>query len=354
MFDYVPILRHGRNEQEAMETLSSELSSASGDPHLDADTVRPLLEIIDEDDFNSLSSYTGSYDEVFVDFPRYLTDRDNQNEESVRDLISDYGDDPVRFFNAHAGKAFTPVVSGYIDPIDLTTYVSDIKRIQREFERIGVRIFIPVDEFSDLLEDRVESILGELRPTDAVMMDVVDIRDISKGIRSNLEFIISRIGDKDIYLLDLFEPRGDYNYNYSLVMSKDLGATGFGDFVLEPRFQEDIPPAAFQNIPRRIRQYQSSAHAVSTWEDPNHYMPVVEQMLSRGELDPDHCPFCQELKNEYDKVKSTSERTDLGTSFVKRMRMGHYQFAVLQDELPDLDAAGSADDFDSSGYADIT
>lgn len=353
MQDYIPILRHGQNEQKVMEKIESDLANTTK-TWADQSLIKPLLEIVDDDHLNSISSYSGVYEEVLVDFPRYLQARDNKHQQQVNKLISDCGGDPVRFFNNIQAGNFTPVLSGELDPIDYPTYKANLDRLQSEFERVGARLFVPVDKYSDKDKTTVKSIIDSLREQDLLMVDVVDIRNIDQGIRSNLEYIESLDNNSKKYILDLFEPREDINYNYSLVMSKYLDFDGFGDFCLEPRFPDDIPPAAFVNIPKRVRQYKSNSHSVSTYEDPDRYLQVIKQMISRGTLDPNHCPFCHRLHDRYQNVSSNPNRKDLDNSFVKRARMGHYQFSLLQNEITDLDAASDAQDFDANGYDDIS
>lgn len=353
MQNYIPILRHGRNEQKVMGTLNSSLTGSS-ESWADSTLIKPLIEVVEKSHINSVPSYSKKYDEVFVDLPEYLLDRENKHQSSVDGLLSKYGGDRSEFFDDIAGDDFVPVVSDRLDPIDYKNIKTKVKALKPNFDRIAVRLFIPVDRFDDKQESLITSIVDVLRPEDVILADVVDVRDIEKGIKSNLEFLTGICGENEAYVIDLFEPRDDLNYNYSLVMAKDVGTEGFGDYCLEPRFQDDIPDAAFVNIHKKVRQYKSDRHAVSEYDDPDHYVPVVEEMINRGAINPDHCRFCEELVENYREVESDPERTDLHNGFVKRARMGHYQVSLLKDEIPDLDAASDAEEFDSKGYEDIT
>ncbi|WP_311173829.1 hypothetical protein [Halobellus ordinarius] len=137
-------------------------------------------------------------------------------------------------------------------------------------------------------------------------------------------------------------------------MAKHTDVDGVGDFIIERRFAQDIPGAAFQNIPRRIQQYQDSQHTVNTWEDPDHYVSALETMVKNNELNANHCPFCKSLYEEYQRVRADPDRTDLYAGFVKQMRMNHYMYSVLQDEFPSMASASDAKQFDPQGYTEIT
>lgn len=349
MYDFVPAIRHGVNEQKALQSLSDQLNQRQ---QQNTQQVKPLVEIIEEDDLNNLPHYTSKFDEVFVDFPRYLVDRDNMHSEDVADLISSYSNDPVSFHQRNSNHDYTPVVSGSLDPIDHSNFKSVISELS-DFDRICVRLFVPTKDYTNSEKDEIKGIINETRDQDAILVDVPDVADLSDHIRPNIDFIRNNIENQDFYVFDLFEPRGEVNYNYGLVMGKYADVDGVGDFAIEPRFQQDIPDAAFQHIPKRIRQYESSHHSVSTTEDSDNYINAVELMIQRGDLQPSHCPACKSLHNNYQTVQSSQSRKDLDAGFVKQMRMNHYTYSVLDEEFPDLDSATDARDFDKDGYDDI-
>ncbi|MDS0259345.1 hypothetical protein NDI56_08070 [Haloarcula sp. S1CR25-12] len=352
MYQFIPAIRHGVNEQKALNKLSQELSQKSGQQA--SNKVKPLLEIVHNDDLNNIAHYTSEFDEVFVDFPRYLVDRENKHKDDVSDIISDYNNDPVKFFSKNSKLDYTPVISGSLDPISYSGFVQYIQSLQSDFNRICVRLFIPINTFTSSEENELKSIISELRDQDAVLADVVDVDQLSTAVRPNIDFIKSEIGNQDFYVFDVFEPRGEVNYNYGLVMGKHANVDGVGDFSIEPRFPNDIPDAAFQNIPKRVRQYDSSSHSVSTTEDSDHYVKAVDMMLKNNNLDINHCPACEKLYNEYQTVKSNSSRKDLDAGFVKQMRMNHYTYSVLAEEFPDMTTAADAASFDRNGYTDIS
>lgn len=353
MYEFVPAIRHGRNEQKALKKLSNQLSQRSGSPQSKLGEIKPLIEIINQNDFNNLAHYTSQYNEVFVDFPRYLTNRDNKHKQDVADLSTSYSGSPVNFHKRNSNHGYTPVISGNLDPVDHSGFPQYIQDLSTDFDKLCVRLFVPADDYTQAEKSEIKAIINELRDGDAVLADVPDVAQLSSKIRPNIDFLKSEIGKQDFYIFDLFEPRTGMNYNYGLVMGKYAGVDGVGDFAIEPRFQQDIPPAAFQNIPKRVRQYESPNHAVSTTEDSDHYVNAVELMIQNGDLDPNHCPACQELYNEYQNVQSDPQRTDLDSGLVKQVRMNHYTYSVLTEEFPDMDAASDAQGFDQSGYNDI-
>ena len=355
MYTFVPAIRHGQNEEKAFKKFYDELDGADEDLEAGVEDIKPLVEIVSDDDIENIGKYTRRFDEVFVDLPRYLTNRDNEHKENIEDLLSEYSSDIVDFYIDNQEIDFTPIVSGEIDPIDHSSYSQMIQGLKSEFDRICVRLFIPVDEFSSAQEREIENILELLRENDAVILDVVDIRELDRGIRPNIETITEMTEDRDIYIFDLFEPRGEVNYNYGLVMTKHTEADGVGDFVIEPRFAnyDDIPDVAFQNIPRRIHQYEHTDHTVTTKQDSDKYLQAVEEMLNQNILEPNHCPFCEALVDEYRTVKSDPDRKDLGAGFVKQMRMNHYMYSVLANEFEDMASAMDAEGFDEDGFEDI-
>jgi len=353
MYTFIPAIRHGVNEQKALKSLHQKLSQGSGSQQ-QADQVKPLIEVIEDDDLNNIPHYTARYDEVFVDFPRYLVDRDNMHSDDVGDLINAYSNDPVTFYRRNSNRDYTPVISGSLDPISHSGFEQYIQDLTADFSRLCVRLFVPVDEYTQAEKDELKNIINATRDEDAILADAPDVAELSDGIRPNIEFIKNQLGQQDFYVFDLFEPRGEVNYNYGLVMGKYADVDGVGDFAIEPRFQQDIPDAAFQHIPKRVRQYESPHHSVSTTEDSDNYVNAVETMIQTGDLDQNHCPACQELYDEFQDVQADPNRKDLDAGFVKQMRMNHYTYSVLNQEFPDMDAAADAKDFDKDGYDDIT
>lgn len=352
MYTYIPAIRHGVNEQQALETLEDQLSQNSSG-QLNPDKIKPLLEIVEDSHTNNIPHYTSAFNEVFVDFPRYLVDRDNKHEDDVADLITRYSNSPVNFHTRNSNHNYTPVVSGHIDPIDHSNFTAYIQDLQSTFDRICVRLFVPIDPYTSAEENGIRDIIDELRDQDAVLVDVVDVDQLSTGIRPNIDFVRGEVNGPDFYIFDLFEPRDEVNYNYGLVMGKYAGVDAVGDFVIEPRFPSDIPDAAFQNIPKRMRQYESDLHAVDTTEDSDHYVNAVETMIANGDIDRNHCAACESIIDEYNNVQNDPGRTDLGAGFVKRMRMNHYTYSILDEEFSDMDSASDAEDFDQNGYDDI-
>lgn len=354
MYAFVPAIRHGVNEQKALKSLYNQLSQGSGGSQQQPDHVKPLIEVIEEDDLNNLPHYATRYDEVLVDFPRYLVDRDNMHSDDVGDLINTYSNDPVTFHRQNSTRDYTPVISGSLDPISHTDFEQYIQSLSADFSRLGIRLFVPVKEYTPAEKDKISDIINTTRNDDAVLADVPDVAGLSDGIRPNIEFIKNQLGKQDFYVFDIFEPRGEVNYNYGLVMGKYADVDGVGDFAIEPRFPQDIPDAAFQHIPKRVRQYESSHHSVSTTEDSDSYVNAVETMIQNGDLDQNHCPACKELYDKFQDVQADPSRKDLDAGFVKQMRMNHYIYSVLDEEFPNMDAAADAESFDKDGYDDIT
>ncbi|WP_147465011.1 hypothetical protein [Halococcus sp. IIIV-5B] len=354
MYDYIPGIRHGTNEQQALEALSNQLSQAGGSQQQHSDRVKPLLEIVTKSDLNMVSRYVRNFSEVFVDFPRYLSYRDNKYRDDVDSLIRNFWNDPVTFHQLNSGMSYTPTLSGTIDPIDLSNYKAMIQTLHSYFNRICIRLFIPINTYSSSQENTIREILNELGTNDAVLADALNVDNLSTGLMPNIEFISNEMGAQDFYVFNLFEPRDGVNYNYGPVIGKHAGVDGVGDYVLERRFPSDIPPGAFPNIPKRVRQYESTSHSLDTTEDPDYYVNAIGSMVRSGNLNPNHCQACQDLYDEFQMVTSTANRIDLDAGFVKRMRMNHYMYSVLNDEFPNMDAASSASNFDSRGYNEIT
>jgi hypothetical protein len=354
MYSFIPAIRHGVNEQKALKRLHQHLNQGPGNPQQQPNRVKPLVEIIEDDDLNNLAHYTNRYDEVLVDFPRYLVDRENMHSDDVGDLINEYSNDPVTFHSRNSSKDCTPVISGSLDPINHANFKQYIQDLSTDFSRLCIRLFVPIRKYNQVERGELKDIISETRDDDAILADVPDVADLSDGVRPNIEFIKDQLDHQDFYVFDLFEPRGEVNYNYGLVMGKYADVDGVGDFAIEPRFQQDIPDAAFQHIPKRVRQYESPNHSVSTTEDSDNYVNAVETMIQNGDLDPNHCPACRELHDEYQNVQADPNRKDLDAGFVKQKRMNHYTYSVLNEEFPDMTAATDAKDFDQEGYDDIT
>lgn len=354
MYAFIPAIRHGINEQKSLQTLYNQLQQGSGGPQQQPDRIKPLIEVTTNGDLNNLAHYTSKYDEVFVDFPRYLVDRDNKHSGDVSDLLNKYSNDPVSFHRRNSSQNYTPVISGSLDPIDHSGFNQYVQDLSSDFDRLCIRLFVPTSGYTQAEKDEITSVINSTRDEDAILADVPDVAELSKNVRPNIEFIKNQLRGQEFYIFDLFEPRDDVNYNYGLVMGKHADVNGVGDFAIEPRFPQEIPDAAFQNIPKRVRQYERSHHSVNTTEDSDNYVNAVETMMQNGDLNQNHCPACQGLYDEYQMVQSDPNRKDLDAGFVKQMRMNHYAFSILNEEFPDMDAAVDAKDFDKDGYDDIT
>lgn len=351
MDTYQPIIRHGMNEQKSLESIHNNFVRGGNSNRVSQ--IEPFIEIIDDNYMNNIPDYASKYHEVFVDLPRYLIDRDNKHNDDVTQLASSYSNNPSRFHLQQSNQNYTPVISGTLDPIAHSDFDQFIQNLSSDFDRLATRFFVPIDKYTNQQKQEIRDALQELRAVDRVIADVPDVDNLSNGVRPNIEFLKQEISGQELFVSDIFEPRNGVNYNYSLVMAKYIDADGICDFTLEPRFPQDIPPEAFANIPKRIHHYKTQNHGTTTTEDSDHYVNVVEKMLQNGDLDPAHCPACDDLHDEYQTVRTSSSRTDIGTNFVKQKRINHYVYSLLDDEFRDMASATDAQSFDPNGYADI-
>lgn len=339
---YIPIVRPGPNEKDALNRFSGGLGRFSEIETWDAELF-PMLEPVSRDDEDEFSEYTDVANRLMVDFPRYLSTRSTKFDE-LDDFLSNYDEDPNEFFEENADQIDVPVASQSTpDLLDYGELLPILADLQDDYSSVGVRMFVDGAELTDEQLSDLDNIAEQLRPPDNVLMDVIQIGGWEGRLKENLKTIRDKTPvSTQTFVLNAFEPRvSDVAHNYGPVVSSDLSLDGFGDFVLEARY----PPSGggADDPDRIIRHYDEYGFEVENFRADS-YDDAYEALEDSDYFDPDHCNFCRAMG---DPVRRTE-----GHNFWKVNRMGHYIHSIL-DEILEMIEEHDAEDLDMDGHDDL-
>lgn len=332
MTDYIPIVRHGINEKKVFNEFDDSLLS---NPNLSS--VLPVMEIIDEDDFNAIDDYREFSNELMIDLPRYLIPRDNKLNDEVEITTNNYRS-VVDFYTQNIPNGDVPVVSGDAEaPIDYSQLRSIYDDLKTEFNKLAVRIFVGLRQFDNQQENDVRELLENLRDEDVILLDLIDTGGFDSDAYRNAELIVDWSDGQDTFILNAFR-YDESNHNYGPVAAKELDIEGFGDFGINQRFPQEMnfrPPTQY------IRMFDTDTMELRNFGGDG-YNDAYQQLQNSSYFDPDHCEFCRQA----------DEDPNWGPNFWKRVRLGHYVSEVLEETLDRVETQPSRN-LDQHGYDQI-
>ncbi|MUV49293.1 hypothetical protein [Haloarcula sp. CBA1122] len=329
---YVPIVRHGFNEIQVFEDFDDSLLG-----NVSPNQVMPVIEIIDEDDFNHLDSYREFERDLMIDLPRYLVPRNNKHQDDVDTIVSNYSS-VADFYRQNVDNDDVPVVSGDAEPpIDYSQLTSLYNQLENDYDRLAIRIFVGLRQFDHQQEQQIRDLVSQLRDDDLVLIDLVDTAGFDSDAYRNAETIVGLLDSQETYILNAFK-YDESNHNYGPVAAKELDISGFGDFVINQRFPQEMnfrPPTQY------IRMFNTDTMELENFGGDG-YDNAYNQMRNSNGLDPDHCEYCRQADSD----------PNWGPNFWKRVRMGHYISEVLDETLDRMESQTSPN-LDSHGYDEI-
>lgn len=311
---YVPIFRDGRIERTVVEEFGGleRFRNRARQP-------LPLIELVDDGDVERLESYREMSDDVLVDVPVYLTEYDNEYEESVRSLLDDYAN-VAEFFN-DTEEVEIPILSHLdTEPINYGEYLSIHEQLSQDFDQAGIRLFVSGRQFTDTQRSALENLANMVSKDTLVLFDLIDVggfRD-EERVAQKLERLEQLFDPNLTFVLNAFRPYEGTNVNHGPEIAREIGADGFGDFVVNRRIERNIPVG--NNVDRRIRHYFPDDREINEFEGES-YDEAQEGLTGDSDWDGDHCDFCRRAEAEGGHH-----------SFWKEIRMGHYIDSVLAGE----------------------
>lgn len=342
MTKYIPIVRPGPNELDALNRFSGGLARFSEGQTWDTELF-PILEPVSNGDEDDFDEYYEVSSRLMVDFPRYLSTRSTKFDD-LEDFLSDYNDEPIEFFDENSSEIDVPIASqSTTDLLDYGELVGVFTDLQDGYSSAGVRIFVDGAKLTDEQLRDLDNIAEELRPSDYVLMDVIQIGGWEGRLKENLRTIRGKAPEStETFVLNAFQPRqSDEAHNYGPVVTSELSLDGFGDFVLESRFP---PGGGGANDPDRIiRHYDEEGFEIQNFRADS-YGEAYLALQDSDYFDPEHCVFCGTMGD-------AARRTE-GHNFWKVNRMGHYIQSILDDTLEMMEDY-DAEDLDMDGYEDL-
>lgn len=318
---YTPILRDGNTERGVVGHFQG-LQEFEENTNLE---ILPLIEVVDERDFNHLSAYQTVKQRVLVDVPRYLTESEEPNDytESVESLLDSYGE-PVEILNDNHDRIDIPIISPSRDD-SYSSISTKRNQLSTEFDEAGIRLFVTGQRLDDESLAELKELKNGIQDNDIVLVDYIETGQLGlhENARDNID-IISDIFDNHVTIvLDVFSSYLDGANNYGPEIARNSSLNGFGDFAINQRYPPagDIPMGAHNT--RSIRYYDPVEHVTHKYQGDGFKGEdsAFEEMTSKANWDSSHCDFCREAENEQNE----------GFTFWKRMRMGHYIETVTEN-----------------------
>lgn len=326
---YVPIFRHGPVEQNVVQEFGG-----LGRFEERARQPLPLVELVDDERFDDddeeddpldfLHTFRELNRDVLVEVPYYLTEYDNEYAEPVEQILEGY-DNVAKFFNDVDGVDVPVLSDEDTRPVSYGNYLSLYSQLSAEYDQAALRLFVTNRELTD--DQRTALLhLSEMVPDRTpVLFDLVDEGGFESdgGVTSKLETLQGIFGSNLTFVLNAFEPYHEQTVNYGPDVAAEIGAAGFGDYVINRRVQRDIPIG--NDGPNRIRHFFPTYREVQEYEGED-YDAAQTALTTDPDWDGDHCEFCR--------------RADTGEGhhrFWKQIRMGHYIHSVLTAEDETLD-----------------
>jgi hypothetical protein len=313
---YAPILRDGPSERNVVQEFGG-LSRFTG---IDRGKFYTVLELTDEDDLDNINVYRDPADRVLVDVPSYLAqDDDNELSDSVGELLNEYGG-PTEVLTQNREQVPTPVISGTLSlPMTYHQYLGLFQDVSDQFENVAIRLFFRPTEFEEDQIADLEDLEAIVDKDDIILIDLLDVGLQGEQGYENFNYLCELFGDNPRIVLNAFSSYDGVNYNFGPEIARQIGADGFGDFAINYRFPDSVPIGNVDT--RTIRQYSPTESRVVEFKG-NGYTGAFEELEQWERWDPNHCEFCR---------RANAEDTEW-LPFWKRVRMGHYIAAALEQE----------------------
>ena len=333
-FSYVPILRDGRNEQQVVDDFDK-FADNNGVNY--QSQIFPLIELKNREDRGELDSYRDLTDRLMIEFPHHLLYSDNKYSDDVEELIDEYSGEVDLYADVLEGDEIPVVSSSAQRPMDYGDYLGRYRALKDEYNPVAIRLFIRGAKLDKRQKAVIKGLFSELRDTDIVLLDLVDVAGMDHRAYSNLEWARSQLSNQECFVLNAFKYT-ESNHNYGPIAAQDLNASGFGDYAINMRFPQEMnfaPPTKY------IRLYDSETHDIHNYGGAN-YEEALDEVLDSGDWDPSDSPF----------VKKAFNNPNLDPSTWKRIRMGHYMWEVTTDTLSRM-TTDTGSDLDEKGARDL-
>ena len=290
------------------------------------------------------------YGEVWVDLPYYLTEKSNYFQDDAKELYYDYEQEPESFFEDNKQYIDVPVISAPLSySFDLEKNIYD--SIKSEFNKIAVRIRVPLVEITTNMLSSLSNLVEEMRDDDVLLLDVFQFTSIETQIFSNIEKMneIFQQNDVNVSILNAFETNQLNCHNYGPLLSAYFNMEGFGDFATEERYKAS---GGGGSPTRKIRYYEPSTYTLWFFKDANGYNGAKEKLVQSGSwentsLTPQHltiCNVCYEVNNDdYNK----------DNGYWKRFKILHYLNCIANETRSQYSSFNTSEDLDPDGYDTI-
>lgn len=311
---YVPILRDGPIERDVVRQFGG-LNRFEERPR----GLLPLVEILDSSDLDLLDPYRDVAGEVLLDVPYYLTERANDYQDDVVELISDF-DNVSDFFNSHVDQIDIPVLSHSIEkPMNYGEFITLYHQLSNEYDQAGIRLFVDTTEVTETQESALTALSNEITDDVLIFFDLIDVGgfDRDENMIDKLRSLSNIFERNETIVLNAFQPFDAANLNYGPTVTEECDLDGFGDFVINRRIVRSFPAG---DVDRTIRHYFPSDSELNEFVGED-YNEAQEELLDDPEWDGTHCNFCRQ-----------AEREGGHHRFWKEVRMGHYIDSVLSAE----------------------
>ncbi len=312
---YVPILRNGRNVQRTIADFTRDALPGAPSRRL---SVAPLLEVTDVADLEDLGRYEAVGDVLMVEVPRYLTDRPNKHNVQVEELLDTYGS-PTAFYLDRADRIEIPVVSGSIEPVDYAEYLPAYESLAGTFDRVAIRLMIddPAESLSSAARDRLRTLAEATRAQDLVLFDVLDAY-VGRPLIKDLRWLTAVFRSNMTGVLNVFDAYDGFPENETPRIADAVGATAFGDFVINQRFKPDGGGAP-ETVSHRHYHPEAAEVELFTGDD---YGAVADELTAWEEWDRAHCDACRRA----DRTTNTDPNT------WAQIKMHHYLASVIHGD----------------------
>lgn len=314
---YAPILRDGSSERNVVR----QFGGLQQFTEQERGGFYTVIEAISEEDLNNLNVYQSAADRVLVDVPTYLAERENKYSEAIKELIKRFGS-AERFLSENNDQIPVPIISGSLTtPIPYENHLTSYQHVSDNYNSVAIRLFIRPTEFHRDQKKELQKIESEINSNDLLLFDFIETSRLESGKQGyeNIQYLCELFKDNTKIVMNAFSSYDGVNYNFGPNIAKDLGAEGFGDFAINFRFPEEVPLGKIDT--RKIRQYSPSESKVAVFEG-NGYANAFKKLEEWDRWDPTHCEFCR---------RAARQDTEWD-AFWRRVRMGHYISAALEEE----------------------
>lgn len=321
---YIPILRPRRNERQVIQSFGGfSRFQATEDAH----SLRPLVEVGSDDDLNRLAPFKDAGDEVLVDLPGYLTERETKYTEAINETIEDYGS-REEFFRSNSSDIDIPVISTYAEsPVQYGIHKSMHLALQGTFPKLTHRLMVRASNsgFTQNQQTTLKEVADLVRPeSDTLLFDIVDVGYQEDGtLDKNLQFLMETFSQIKTGILNVFDAPEGQPRNITPELADRFGCESFGDFAIDRRY----PPKNGGPPPRVYLRHYYPNHAYVEEFEGSDYDEAANELVRWSDYETDHCNYCR-------RASSAVEQGQTGNANLwKRIRMGHYIESVLKGQI---------------------